>query len=187
MRLQRAGVFLVLASAAFATQAANIDFNLGSNAAAVDFSTNLTDSGLVGDLGYLHHTDRVDVLDAGLALNGNASPVGSPLIFNVGAKAFFISPKNVNENGLAIGVGANFRYTWPTYNRFAIGGELYYAPSIVSFRNTDRYLQAGVRAAYQVLRNADLYVGYRYVSAAFGGSSNITLDSSLMVGMSLTF
>jgi YfaZ precursor len=187
MRFLRLSLFLALVSAAFATSAANIDFNLASNAAAVDFTTNLTETGLEGDLGYLHHTGKVDIADAGLDLTGNASPVGSPLIFGVGAKAFFISPKTVNENGLAVGVGAHFRYTWPTYNRFAIGGELYYAPNIVSFRNTDRYLQAGVRAAYQVLRNADVYVGYRYITAAFGGGSSITLDSSLMVGMSLTF
>jgi predicted porin len=187
MRLQRAGLFLVLASAAFAAQGSNLDFNLSSNAAAVDYTDTLTDSGLEGDIGYLHHTDRADIADVGLALSGNASPVGSPLIFGVGAKAFFINHKNPSENGLAIGVGAHFRYTWPTYNRFAIGGELYYAPSIVSFRATDRYWQGSVRAAYQVLRNADVYIGYRYVSAAFNGRSNDTLDSSIMLGMSLTF
>lgn len=187
MKFQRLGLFLALASAAFAVRGANIDFNLASNAAAVDFTTNLTETGLEGDLGYMHHSNRADVAQAGLDLSGNASPVGSPMIFGVGAKAFFISPKSVNENGIAIGVGGHFRYTWPTYNRFAIGGELYFAPNIVSFRNTDRYLQASARAAYQVLRNADVYVGYRYITAAFGGGPNVTLDASVIVGMSLTF
>jgi hypothetical protein len=188
MRLHRAGLFLVLASAAFAAQGANLDFNLASNAAAVDFSTNLTDSGLEAGLGYLHHTDRVDVIDASLDLTGNASPVGSPLIFGVGGKFFFISPKQAGlDNGEALGVGAHFRYTWPTFNRFALGGELYFAPSIVSFQSVDRYWQGRLTANYQVLRTADVYVGYRYVSAAFDGSSNITLDSSIIVGMSLTF
>ncbi|MGE5626416.1 MAG: YfaZ family outer membrane protein [Bacillota bacterium] len=187
MRFLRLSLFLVLASLAFAGRAANIDFNLASNAVAADFTANLTETGLEGDLGFMHHSDRADVADAGLDLTGNASPVGSPLIFGVGAKAFYISPKNFNENGLAVGVGAHFRYTWPTYNRFAVGGELYYAPNIVSFRNTDRYLQTGVRAAYQILRNADVYVGYRYITASFGGGSSMTLDSSVVVGMSLTF
>jgi hypothetical protein len=30
-------------------------------------------------------------------------------------------------------------------------------------------------------------VGYRYVSAAFNGSSNVTLDSSIIVGIALSF
>lgn len=187
MRLHRAGLFLVLASAAFAAQGANLDFNLASNAAAVDFSTNLTDTGLEAGLGYMHHTDRVDVIDASLDLSGNASPVGSPLIFGVGGKFFYVSPKGGIGNGEALGVGAHFRWTWPTFNRFALGGELYIAPSIVSFQNVDRYWQGKFTANYQVLRTADVYVGYRYVSAAFNGSSNVTLDSSIIVGMSLTF
>ena len=187
MRFLRAGLFIILAATAFSTRAANLDFNLASNALDVDYTANLTDSGLEGDLSYLHHSDRVDIGAVGLDLVGNASPVGSPLIFGVGAKFFFISPKGGVSNGSAVGVGGHFRYTWPTYNRFAIGGELYYAPNIVSFRNTDRYLQTSVRGAYQILRNADIYVGYRYITAAFGGGPSVTLDSSIIVGMSLTF
>lgn len=188
MKFLRLGLFMVLASLACAGRAANIDFDLASNAVAADFTANLTETGLEGDVGFMHHTNVADVVDAGVDLTGNASPSGSPLIFGVGAKAFYINPKLLDENGAAVGVGGHFRWTWPTYNRFAIGGELYYAPSIVSFRHTDRYLEAGVRAAYQILRNADVYVGYRYMTAAFdNGPSSITLDSSIVVGMSLTF
>lgn len=147
MRLKHAGLFLILASAAFAARGANLDFNLASNALAVDYTANLTDTGLEGDLGYLHHSDRVDIADVGLDLTGNASPSGSPLIFGVGGKFFYISRKGSSSNGEALGIGARFRYTWPTYNRFAIGGELYYAPSVVSFGSADRYLQYGVRGA----------------------------------------
>jgi hypothetical protein len=186
MRLLRATLFLVLASAACVAQGANLDFNLASNAVGADFSTNLTDTGLEGSLGFMHHSDRADVMDAGLDLVGNASPVGSPLIFGVGAKFFYIAPQHI-DNGEALGIGARFRYTWPYFNRFAIGGELYYAPSIVAFQNVDRFLESRITANYQILRNADAYVGYRYITAAFGGGPNQTLDSSVIVGLSLTF
>jgi len=68
-----------------------------------------------------------------------------------------------------------------------LGGELYYAPNIVSFQNVDHYMQVSVRAGYEVLRNADVYVGYRHVSASFDGSQGVTLDSSFVLGMNLTF
>jgi hypothetical protein len=183
----RAGLFVLLAALTIGAKADDLDVNLGSNAAQVGYSASLTNSGLEGSLGYLHHTNLVDIGSVGLGLVGNASPVGSPLLFGVGGKALFISPQNSSENGVAIGLGAHFHYVWPSYNRFAIGGELYFAPSIVSFNHADRYLEFGVRAGYSVLRNAEIYVGYRHVSAAFSGTSNITLDNTFMAGLSLTF
>lgn len=187
MRLLQAGLLVALTSLGAAAQASNLDVNLASNAASIDYTASLTTTGLEGDVGYLHHTDKVDIADLGLHLVGNASPVGSPLIFGVGGKFFYISPKNSSSNGEAVGLGAHFRYTWPSYNRFAIGGEFYYAPKIVTFGDADRYFEFGARAAYEVLRNADVYVGYRHISAAFNGSSDVTLDSSFIVGLSLTF
>ena len=186
MRLYRAALFLALASAAFAARAADVDFNLASNAVAADFTTNLTDTGLQGTLGFMHHTDRVDLIDAGADVVGNASPVGSPLIFGLGARFFFINPK-IGGNGEALGVGGHFRWTMPSYNRFALAGELYYAPNIVSFQSTDRFWEGRVTANYQVLRNADAYIGYRYVSASFDGAASRTLDSSVIVGFSVSF
>lgn len=187
MRLYRAAaLFLALAATAFAARAADVDFNLASNAVAGDFTTNLTDTGLQGTLGFMHHTDRVDLFDAGADVVGNASPVGSPLIFGVGAKFFYISPKGL-DNGEALGVGGHFRWTMPSYNRFALGAELYYAPNIVAFQSVDRFWESRVTANYQVLRNADAYIGYRYVSASFNGAPSKTLDSSVIVGFSVSF
>ena len=186
MRQHRVALFLVLAAAACAARGANLDFNLASNAVQADFTDNLTDTGLEGTLGFMHHTDRVDLFDAGADLVGNASPVGSPLIFGVGGKFFYISPKG-GSNGEALAIGAHFRWTIPAYNRFALGGELYYAPKIVAFQSADRFWEGRVTANYQILRNADAYIGYRYVSAAFNGSQSLTLDSSVILGLSLTF
>ena len=188
MLLRTAGLFVALTLAAFAAHASNLDVNLGSNAASINFATNLTNTGLEGDIGYLHHTDSVDIGSAGLLVVGNSNPVGSPFIFGVGGKLFFISPKQSSGNGTVLGLGGHFNYTWPTYNRFTIGGELYFAPKIVSFNNADRFLQYGVNAGYEILHNAELYVGWRHVSAAFTGSNgNVTLDSTFMVGLNLSF
>ena len=187
MRFQRTALFLLLSGAVAAAQGANLDFNLASNAAAVDYTANLTESGLEGDLLYLHHTNKVDVGAAGVDLVGNASPVGSPLLFGVGAKLFYINPKGGQGSGSALGVGAHVRYTWPTYNRFALGGQLWYAPNIVSFQNVSHFMLVSVDAGYEVLRNADVYVGYRHVTGSFNGSQDVTLDTSFMLGLSLTF
>src|SRR5579871_4348970 len=111
MRLSRAALFLVLAAVAGSVGAANLDFNLASNAVGADFSNNLTDTGLEWTAGFVHHKNRADVGDVGVDLVGNASPVGAPLIFGVGGKFFYIAPNGIN-NGEALGVGGHFRYTW---------------------------------------------------------------------------
>lgn len=183
-----AGLFMALGGVGLAAHAANLDINLGSNSAAINYAANLTGSGLEGTVGYLHHTDSVDIGNVGLLVSGNANPTGSPAIFGVGVKAFFISPKQISGNGTVLGLGGQFNYTWPDYNRFNIGGELYYAPKIVSFNNANRFLEYGVNAGYEILRNAELYVGWRHVSAAFSSShGNVTLDSTFMVGLNLNF
>ncbi|MGB9428783.1 MAG: YfaZ family outer membrane protein [Gammaproteobacteria bacterium] len=187
MLLRSAGVFAALMLATFGAQANNLDINLGGNAASINYAANLTGTGLEGDIGYLHHTDSVDIGSAGLMVVGNSNPAGSPLIFGIGGKLFFISPKQYNGNGTVLGLGGHFKYTWPTYNRFTIGGELYYAPKIVSFNNADRYLQYGVNAGYEILRNAELYAGWRHISAAFTGTSTVTLDSTFVVGLNISF
>lgn len=190
MPLRRTGllmVFVFAMCAAFTAHANDLNINLGSNAASINYAASLTSSGLQGEFGYLHHTDSVDIGSAGLMVVGNSNPVGSPFLFAIGGKLFFISPKQYSGNGTVLGLGGHFNYTWPTYNRFTIGGELYYAPKIVSFNNADRYFQYGVNAGYEILRNAELYVGYRHISAAFTGTSTVTLDSTFMVGLNLSF
>lgn len=187
MLIRSAALVLALGGATFAAHAANLNVNLGSNAASINYAAGLTGSGLQGTIGYLHHTDQVDIGDVGLLVTGNSNPTGSPLIFGVGGKVFFISPKQISGNGTVLGLGGQFNYTWPDYNRFNIGGELYVAPKIVSFNNAQRFLEYGVNAGYEVLRNAELYVGWRHVSAAFSGTSMVTLDSTFMVGLNLTF
>ena len=182
------GVFMLAAGAAFAAQANDLDINLGGNAASINYAAGLTSTGLQAEFGYLHHTDSVDIGSAGLTVVGNSNPVGSPFLFAVGGKLFFISPKQTSGNGTVLGLGGHFNYTWPTYNRFTIGGELYYAPKIVSFNNADRFLEYGVSAGYEILRNAEVYVGWRHVSAAFTSSNgNVTLDSTFMVGLNFSF
>jgi YfaZ precursor len=187
MLLRSTGLLAALTVTAFATHANNLDINLGSNAVAVNYSAGLTNTGLEGDIGYLHHTDSVDIGDVGLQVVGDSNPAGSPFIFAVGGKLFLINPKQNYGNGTVLGLGGRFNYTWPTYNRFQIGGELYYAPSIVSFNNADSYLQFGVNAGYEILRNAELYVGYRHISASFTHTGTLTLDSTFMVGLNLSF
>ncbi|MGH8279756.1 MAG: YfaZ family outer membrane protein [Gammaproteobacteria bacterium] len=187
MRIRSTGIFLALGCIAFGAHAANLNINLGSNAASINYAANLTTTGLEATFGYLRHTDSVDLGNVGLLVTGNSNPAGSPLMFGVGGKVFFISPKQVSGNGTVLGLGGQFNYTWPDYNRFNIGGELYVGPKIVSFNNADRFLEYGVNAGYEILQNAELYVGWRHVSAAFTGTSNVTLDSTFMVGLNLNF
>lgn len=89
-------------------------------------------------------------------------------------------------SGEALAVGGFLQYQLPDYNRIGFGAHIYYAPGVIAFGGLDRFLEYGVRADYQVLRNANVYIGYRQVKADFGADF-YNMDSGFHIGMQLNF
>jgi len=165
--------------------AADLDFDLSNSAAHLDYRFSITDTGLDADLGLLHHDDDGDVLHAGIILVGDAAQGAEPFTAGLGARAIVVDANVIDGTGIAI--GGFFRYVMPDFNRFAIGGYAYLAPSVTSFGDLDRYMEFGVRGEYRVLDKASVYLGLRDVSADFAGFGDATVDDGLHVGISLEF
>jgi hypothetical protein len=75
----------------------------------------------------------------------------------------------------------------PRYNRFAVSGELYWAPDLLTGGDADEYVDGTVRVGYSVTRQADVYVGARYVSADYDNRPSIKFDTGLHAGFNLRF
>lgn len=174
------------ASAATLTPVNMLDFNLDDNTVRGSFVTPITRTGLYANVGWMHNTDRGDVANAGVQLLGDAGVGPNPLHAGIGGQFFYINPKHGDADGESVALGGFVQYQLPRFNRIGFGGHVYYSPSIISFGDVDRYFEYGVRAGYQVLRNANVYVGYRQIKADFGGGY-FDLDSGFHVGVNLTF
>lgn len=176
---------LALLAATGAARASSLDLNLSGDAARLGFASTVTKTGLEADFGYLYHEDDREVAALGLHLVDDAAQGGDPFRVGLGARAVFVDAGTLSGGALA--VGGHFRYIVPRYNRFGIGGAVYYAPDVVSFGDQQKYLELMLRGEYQVLRRASAYVGFRGVRAQFDGTRTRSLDSGLHAGLYIEF
>ncbi|MEL6449233.1 MAG: YfaZ family outer membrane protein [Pseudomonadota bacterium] len=191
-RIRRAGFAataftLYAATVSMGAHASELNLSLNDDAARLTYAWDVADNGLKLDGGWLHHQDRGDVINLGLHLEGAASSGTSPVIGGLGGKVFFIDPDGVGFNATVIGVGGYLRYTLPQYNRFNLYAHAYFAPDVLSFGDDDTYREFEARVGYNVLREADVFLGVRYANVDFDGAGDLTMDNGLHLGIQLRF
>lgn len=182
-------LFALLLGCAGSAYADSLDLNLNNDAVRLTFSWDARDDKLTFDAGWLHNQDTGNVGHVGLHLVDFAASGPAAPEVGVGARLFYIDADTgpSSSQGGALGLGGFFRYSFPQANRFGIRGQLYFAPDVVAFGDTERYLEAGLGLSYNVLRDADAYIGVRYVKARFKGAPELTMDTGLIVGLRLSF
>lgn len=141
-------------------------------------------------------------------LNGdesNSDRIGNtdPLV-----EVSFMVQRPVQEvPGLAIGLGIKGEYTEFDGNKYAaiplgieadmklpfadslpfyLGGALYYAPSVLSFRDGDEYFETRIHLDVEPIKNGRLEVGYRMIDTDVK-NRNVTYNDAWYFGMRLDF
>lgn len=170
-----------------AVAANGLDLNVSDHAARItaefDFSNNL-----VADGSWFHHQDRGNVLGAGLHVTGAASGGRDPLRAGLGGRLLWVdSSIKGKDSGQVLPIGGFVNYTLPEYNRFVLGGSLYFAPDVLSFGDVTQYLEYNAWAGYSVLRQGQIYLGLRGIRAEFERSPSVTFDNGLHLGLRLRF
>lgn len=167
--------------------AEELDLNLNDDAARLTFAWPIDGRDIKLDAGWLHHQDKGDVIHAGLHLVGDASSADQPLEGGLGGKFFYVDPDMLDEDAFALALGGFLRYTLPKFNRVNVYGHLYFAPDVLSFGDADKYQEFEARIGYNVLRDADIYLGVRYSNAEFDSGAQVTIDNGLHAGIQLRF
>lgn len=179
----------VLAMLACSTTAlANeIDLNVNNDAVRITGGMGLSNN-LLLDGTWFHHQDRGDVYGVGFHLTGAATGGRNPLKAGLGGRLLRIdSDAKGRDSGQAIPIGGFVNYTLPDYDRFVVGGSLYYAPDVMTFSDVTKYWEYNAWAGYSVLREGQIYLGVRGIYANFDKSPNVTMDTGLHVGLRLKF
>lgn len=188
MRFRALAVVVAGLLAGGQASASSVDFNLSNDAFRIGGSQELTANGLEIDGGWLHEEESGDVFGLGLHLMDDANAGRGALDIGIGGKLFYVDFDEGDYDGGSLAIGGKFRYTWPTFNRFGIGGQIYYAPGVTSSGDVDSYLEAALRAEYLVLRNANAYIGVRTIRVGIEPSDETeTFESGLHVGIRLDF
>ncbi len=167
----------------------SLDLNLNSDAARLTFSWEARDGKLDFDAGWLHHQDTGDVAHLGLHLVDFAASGPAAPEVGIGGKLFYVDGETSPDTsqGGALGIGGFFHYKFPEADRFGILGSLYFAPDVVAFGDLEGYTEVSIGLSYDVLRDADIYLGARYVKAEFENKPDLTIDTGLHLGLRLKF
>lgn len=177
--------------------AAGLDFNLGSDSAEIRYLFSSDAQIGVGgtDIGaglFFNENDDY-VLNGSLLVVGNSTGRNRALQLGAGVKAYVGSlERSVEDTISSIGVGGRVAYIFPSMTPMAVTTELYYAPNITSFADSDRFYEVLVRFEIEVAPTTRFYVGYRKMEARLDlendmGKLDYELDASAHLGVRFSF
>ena len=125
-------------------------------------------------------------LHAGATLTGEAgSTNNAKLLGGLGARLQYVNADH--ENGGALALGGNLRLKLLQADRLRFNANLWYGPDPASFGDIQEFLEYSVSVGYEVLRDAELYVGYRKIEVDVGSGPNVDLEDGAHIGMRLQF
>ena len=136
-----------------------------------------------------HATDNPNELDPYFELNFlMMQAVGNQgMSVGMGAKV------NFTKNYLAIPLGLEFAYKIPVIDfvPMSLNGSLYYAPSVLSMRDADSYLEYRISYDVEVIKNGFITIGYRNMDTNYeninGNRVDFTYNESFYVGFKIGF
>ena len=126
-------------------------------------------------------------------------------------EANFLMMRKVGDQGIKLGMGLKLNHT-KSYTTVPLGlqfsykipaveyipmhlnGELYYAPSVLSYENADSFLEYRVSYDIQVIKNGNVTLGYRKIETNYESNQgyapqggDFTYNSSWYIGFKIGF
>lgn len=166
--------------------AAGVDLNVNGEAARLTLDFPLPNRNVLIDGSWLHR--RGDTLSVGGYLTGKAAGGNTPLTAGLGARFYYVNyDAGNNEDGTNVALGGFVRYEFPKYDRVAVGGNLFYAPGVLSFGDSDQLYEIGGWVGYSVIKDAEVYLGWRRLMSDFDEGGDTIVDTGVHVGLRVRF
>lgn len=142
--------------------AGSAEFSISNDFLNFNFESRLSNS--VATNVSLIHSDvdghKNNVIGAGLY----AYHQSQRLKIHLGGQPYYFDGHKVDAHGIALGGGADFYFIPKAY----ISGSLLFAPDILTGGDFENYTDAQIKLGFQLLPNADIFLGYRFVEAEEG-------------------
>jgi len=163
-----------------------IDISINADAFRTVYAAAVGENGRF-EGGVLHNSDEGEVFSAGFLVTGNPVIGTEKLTAGIGGRLAYLNGKGSDRDGYALGLGGSVRWVVPRYERFAVSAEGYWAPEVISGGDAEEYLDGTVRFGYSITRQADVYLGARYVRADFDNRPSTLFDTGMNIGFNLRF
>ena len=176
---------ILLSLASTSAFAADADLSLTNDSAKGQVNFFETNSDIQLGAGYTYHEGSRHIGNIDFHAQGRTALGNLPTTAGLGVRA--LGWEDDKLDGGAVGLGGFATVNIPDAPGLSFTGGLHYAPSILSFGDSDDMTSLELRANYRVIRNAEVFVGYRYLNTNFEGSGDLNLDEGVMAGMKLFF
>lgn len=182
-------VIVLLAAGLCCAQAAadEIDLSLNSDALRFIYDHDLRRTQLHLDGGWLYHEDNGNAVHLGLTLPGFASEGANPVRAGLGGRLVYVDGDLPDQSGFGLGFGGFLSYTLAKFNRINVTGAAYFAPDIATLSDLEKYQDYTAKVGYQFTREAEVYLGVRYVKGNFDTAPNVLFDNGMHVGFDVKF
>ena len=140
------------------------------------------------DLNFINIDSQRKLFGAGLGATNKLEAVdGVELTF--GAK--FVMAEIGDETATSLPLMAKVRYDFPPlmFNipPVALEGKVLYAPTALSFGDSEKYNEFRLSADVEMIENVKVYVGYRNIHAEYQDVARDLFDSSFYAGLKISY
>lgn len=171
----------------------DLDFSIGDDTVKIQLSSKVPYNDLSWNAEFLHYDDsgvNANLVAGGVFVAGRSNASTARQIAGVGGKFLFLDA-DFADAGSGIAVGGFIRHTLSQANLLSLRGEAFLAPSIVSFQGLDNYFEISGRIEYQLLDQANVYLGYRSIEADIeldnGAEAEFEIEDGIIAGLNLRF
>ena len=175
------------------------------------FDININDvdleAGLRLDMGQFNESVEPDTTFIGLKYlkaDGDHSDYGDPSAY---MEANFMIQRRIDDTGLYAGLGVKLNYinndgsedflsiplslkvgyVVPSSLPVNVFAELFYAPKVLSLQEAEGYYEYRVGVDVELIKNADVYLGYRDLETKYENGSYVKYNGSAYIGFRFKF
>ena len=186
MKVTRMSV-LALSLAAAPASAADLDLSLTNDSVKGQVNFFGVNSDLQLGTGYTYHEGSRHIGNVDFHAQGRTALGNLPTTAGIGMRGFAWEDDDLDGGAVALGGFATVNI--PDVPGLSLTGGLHYAPSILSFGDSEDLTSLELRGSYRVIRNAEVFAGYRYLNTDLDSPlrGDVNLDEGVMAGMKIFF
>lgn len=179
------GLFFSYCSSLFAGA---ISAQLSNDAARFMYIGGGDSNRLQYEAGVIYDSNQDYLAMAGLLVSGEN--IDAPVVASLGLRAYYGEVTNTvipTSTVAVIALGGDLSFSPVNLPGFEFGGHYYIAPDPVSFGNSKKLVDYGIRVGYQVIPLSTLFIGYQSVTVDINNRGTLTLYEGLIFGMNFAF
>lgn len=179
----------LLATLVSPAQADSLDLSLTDDSVRGEYRLTDRNDEFGGGVGYTYHEGSRHLATLDLHIQGRTAIQNVPMTVGLGVRNMYFDDRDLDLNGGATAPGAFVRMNIPEVPGLSLGGSLYMSPSILSYGDADGMRHTDATVNYHLIRNAEVFAGYRYVGADLDlrGDDDYRFEEGLIGGMRILF